>query len=91
MAPAIVTNYPSPEDIKLHVKSGHTTTTEALEAAKARFVERNPESLRLHEEAVKSLPGGNTRSLLHTAPFPVFIKSGNGYQVTSEDGHTYVI
>ncbi|KAF2022033.1 PLP-dependent transferase [Aaosphaeria arxii CBS 175.79] len=77
------------EDIKLHVKSGHTTIDEALTAARARFVERNPNSLKLHEEAVKSLPGGNTRTLLHNAPFPAFIKSGRDYQVTSEDGHTY--
>ncbi|CAO2657306.1 Nn.00g034320.m01.CDS01 [Neocucurbitaria sp. VM-36] len=75
--------------IKLHAKSGHTTIDEALEAAKARFVERHIKSLHLHQEAAKSLPGGNTRSVLHTAPFPVFLKSGRGYQITDEDGHTY--
>lgn len=88
MSPSVIASSQaaSPE-IKVHVKSGHATATEALEAAKARFVARNATSLELHEEAVKSLPGGNTRSLLHTAPFPVFIKKGEGYQVTSEDGH----
>ncbi|PSN69867.1 glutamate-1-semialdehyde 2,1-aminomutase [Corynespora cassiicola Philippines] len=90
MAPPIATPTQSAiATIKLHVKSGNSTVTEALEAAKARFVERNPTSLKLHEEATKSLPGGNTRSLLHTAPFPLFIKSGEGYRVTSEDGHAY--
>jgi glutamate-1-semialdehyde 2,1-aminomutase len=88
MAPAIITN-PTADEIKMHVKSGNVTTKEAVEAAKARFVERNVKSLGLHEEAAKSLPGGNTRSLLHTAPFPVFLKSGKGYQVISEDDHTY--
>ena len=72
---------------KSNVKNGNDTIKEALEAAKTRFTERNPMSLKLHEEAAKSLPGGNTRSLLHTAPFPVFVKSGQGYQITSEDGH----
>jgi glutamate-1-semialdehyde 2,1-aminomutase len=65
------------------------TTAEALDAAQVRFAQRNSKSLSLHEQAAQSLPGGNTRSLLHTAPFPVFLKSGTGYQVTSEDGHTY--
>ncbi|KAF2031243.1 PLP-dependent transferase [Setomelanomma holmii] len=65
------------------------TVADALHAAQERFKEKNSKSLSLHEQAVKSLPGGNTRSLLHTPPFPVFLKSGTGYQVTSEDGHTY--
>lgn len=76
-------------DIKLDAKCGHSTASEALQAAHLRFVERNTESLKLHHKAARSLPGGNTRSLLHTAPFPVFLKSGKDYQVTSEDGHTY--
>ncbi|KAF2271011.1 PLP-dependent transferase [Lojkania enalia] len=88
MAPSVVT--PSIiDDVKIHVKSGHANVAEAIEAAKTRFVERNPTSLKLHEEAVKSLPGGNTRSLLHTAPFPIYMKSGTDYRVVSEDGHTY--
>src|SRR4051812_36249058 len=64
-------------------------TAKALEAAQLRFADRNKKSLKLHEVSVKSLPGGNTRSLLHTPPFPIFLKSGKGYQVTSEDGHVY--
>jgi glutamate-1-semialdehyde 2,1-aminomutase len=88
MSPSIVAPpAASVADTKIHVKSGYATVTEALDAAKARFVAKNATSLKLHGEAAKSLPGGNTRSLLHTAPFPVFIKSGEGYQVTSEDGH----
>ncbi|KAL1639279.1 hypothetical protein SLS58_008121 [Diplodia intermedia] len=63
--------------------------TAVLEAAKARFVERNPKSLEIHNEAVLSMPGGNTRTVLHTAPFPVSMARGDGYQVYSEDGHTY--
>ncbi|KAF4971857.1 hypothetical protein FZEAL_9737 [Fusarium zealandicum] len=60
-----------------------------LDAATARYESRNSRSKALHEEAVKTLPGGNTRTVLHASPFPVVIKSGAGYQVTSEDGHTY--
>ncbi|EUC42929.1 hypothetical protein COCMIDRAFT_102239 [Bipolaris oryzae ATCC 44560] len=71
------------------LRDGHTTASGALEAAKQRFAKRNPVSFKLHEEASKRLPGGNTRSVLHTAPFPIFLKNGKGYQVISEDGHTY--
>ncbi|OJD36322.1 glutamate-1-semialdehyde-aminomutase [Diplodia corticola] len=60
-----------------------------LEAAKARFLARNPNSLRLHKEAALSMPGGNTRTVLHTAPFPVSMSRGEGYRLYSEDGHTY--
>ncbi|KAF4946207.1 hypothetical protein FGADI_11341 [Fusarium gaditjirri] len=60
-----------------------------LEAATARYIDRNPRSKALHDEALKSMPGGNTRTVLHASPFPVVIKSGKGHQITSEDGHTY--
>ncbi|KAM5356157.1 hypothetical protein ACJ41O_002803 [Fusarium nematophilum] len=60
-----------------------------LDAATARYIARNPRSKALHEEAVKAMPGGNTRTVLHTSPFPVAMKSGKGHQVTSEDGHVY--
>ncbi len=63
---------------------------DALDAALARFEARNPRSWELHQLATTSMPGGNTRTQLHTSPFPVCMKSGRGYQVTSEDGHTLV-
>jgi hypothetical protein len=56
--------------------------------AQARFIRRNPRSLELHKQALRSLPGGNTRSLLYAHPFPLNMKSGKGYQVSVEDGHT---
>ncbi|KAF4991104.1 hypothetical protein FGRMN_8040 [Fusarium graminum] len=60
-----------------------------LDQATARYIKCNPRSKALHDEAVKSMPGGNTRTVLHASPFPVVIKSGKGHQLTSEDGHTY--
>lgn len=74
---------------------GATTTTRAagdaaLDAALARFAARNPRSRELHERALASMPGGNTRAQLHTFPFPVAMRSGAGHVVTSEDGHDYV-
>ncbi|KAH6129769.1 hypothetical protein HBI69_001820 [Parastagonospora nodorum] len=86
------TSHSVPTVVAAHIDSDNsrTTVTEALKEATRRFVERNTKSLELHEDAAKSLPGGNTRSLLHTPPFPIFLKSGKDYHVTSEDGETYV-
>ena len=61
----------------------------ALEAAEARYIERNPESLRLHEARALVMPGGNTRSVIHVPPFPLTIVRGEGTQITDADGHTY--
>lgn len=60
----------------------------AVDAAKARYIASNVRSKALHEEAINVLPGGNTRTILHTDPFPIYMKHGKSYQVTSEDGNT---
>ncbi|CAG8088872.1 unnamed protein product [Penicillium olsonii] len=61
----------------------------ALRSAVAEFIERHPGSQRLHQQALESLPGGNTRTLLHTAPFPVFMRKGEGCNLWDEDGNKY--
>jgi hypothetical protein len=62
-----------------------------LAAAQERFIQNNPRSRELHEKAVECFPGGTTRSLLQTYPFPLRVKSGKGYQLIDEDGHTYIV
>jgi glutamate-1-semialdehyde 2,1-aminomutase len=59
----------------------------ALAAARTRFEAAHPNSKKQHGIAVQSLPGGNTRSLLHTSPFPLCMKSGKGPYVFDEDNH----
>jgi glutamate-1-semialdehyde 2,1-aminomutase len=86
----IVTSAATTAKTTWNSESTPLTTSDVLRKAEARFSERNAKSFKLHKEAAKSLPGGNTRSLLHTPPFPVFLRSGSGHHVTSEDGHTYV-
>src|ERR1051326_6075172 len=61
-----------------------------LAEAEARFVEGNPRSRRLHEERSAVLPGGNTRTTIHQAPFPLTIVRGEGARITDADGHEYV-
>jgi glutamate-1-semialdehyde 2,1-aminomutase len=66
------------------------TVSSALDAAEARYIERNPESRRLHEERALVMPGGNTRSVIHVPPFPLTIVRGEGARITDADGHTYI-
>jgi glutamate-1-semialdehyde 2,1-aminomutase len=61
-----------------------------VDAAQARYVERNPESRRLHEERARVMPGGNTRSVLHVPPFPLTIVRGEGAHIWDADGHRYL-
>lgn len=89
MAPiALEEHTPSGVDPKSKVDA---TTDEslrrALAAAQSRFVESHPKSKEQHEIAVSHLPGGNTRTLLHTSPFPLTMKCGKGAFVWDEDGH----
>jgi glutamate-1-semialdehyde 2,1-aminomutase len=64
--------------------------TSRLADAERRYVERNPESLRLHERRAESLPGGNTRTVIHLSPFPLTMVRGEGARLTDADGHVYL-
>jgi glutamate-1-semialdehyde 2,1-aminomutase len=66
------------------------TATTRLQEAEARYVAANPESLRLHEQRARFMPGGNTRTTIHQAPFPLTIVRGEGATIVDADGHEYV-
>ncbi|KAK3994405.1 pyridoxal phosphate-dependent transferase [Cladorrhinum sp. PSN332] len=66
------------------------TAAAALAAAEARFALNNPLSKSQHDLAVSSLPGGNTRTVLHTSPFPLTMKRGKGAHVWDLDGRKYL-
>lgn len=61
----------------------------SLTAAEDRFVTRNPNSRELARKAAQSMPGGNTRTVLHYSPFPLTIASAKRVELTDIDGHTY--
>jgi glutamate-1-semialdehyde 2,1-aminomutase len=63
---------------------------DALGEAEARYVAANPKSRARHEDACRVLPGGNTRSILYYAPFPLTIARGEGARLFDLDGHEYV-
>ena len=62
---------------------------EALRDVREAYVARNPKSLARHIEAVASMPGGNTRTVLHYAPYPLGFVRGEGCTLEDLDGHLY--
>lgn len=66
------------------------TLDEALGQAIARYRERNPRSAARLAEAARALPGGNTRSVLFHAPFPLSMARGEGCRLWDDDGHAYL-
>ena len=63
---------------------------DALQDAEQRYAAANPKSRARHAEAARSLPGGNTRSILFYPPFPVTMTRGEGARLFDLDGHAYV-
>jgi len=66
------------------------TLKHAIEDARSRYAAANPLSQAADEKAVRYLPGGNTRSVLHYQPFPLTMVGGDGAELTDLDGHQYV-
>ncbi len=62
----------------------------ALEQAQHDYTQKHLVSRDTHQEACKYMPGGNTRTVLHTTPFPLTVDSGAGCHLTTVDGNTYV-
>lgn len=44
----------------------------------------------LYQRALKSLPGGNTRTTVFMKPFPIYAASGAGCRVKDMDGNEYI-
>ena len=62
----------------------------ALAEAREAYVARNGASLAAHVEATAVMPGGNTRTVLFHAPFPLTMARGQGCRLWDADGHEYV-
>jgi len=63
---------------------------QALEESVARYRARHPRSAASLADAATALPGGNTRSVLFYAPFPLSMARGEGCRLWDEDGHAYL-
>ena len=62
----------------------------ALDDVTRRYRERNPRSAELARAAADVMPGGNTRSVLHTEPFALRVGSDEGAVLTTVDGEQVV-
>jgi glutamate-1-semialdehyde 2,1-aminomutase len=67
----------------------NTDVTDALDDAKARYAIANRKSRKVHETALKPLPGGNTRTGIFYEPFPIAFERGEGVRLWDADGHEY--
>ena len=52
-----------------------------------KYEKQNPGSRALYERALKSLPGGNTRSSVFFEPFPPYMVRGEGCRIWDVDGN----
>jgi glutamate-1-semialdehyde 2,1-aminomutase len=62
----------------------------ALADAKSGYVAAHPLSREQHRKAAEVLPGGNTRTVLFSEPFPITLARGSGCKVTALDGQEYI-
>jgi glutamate-1-semialdehyde 2,1-aminomutase len=69
---------------------GNADIEAALRDAREAYVAHNPKSLARYVEAQAVMPGGNTRTVLHYAPFPLAMARGEGCRLWDMDGHEYM-
>jgi glutamate-1-semialdehyde 2,1-aminomutase len=62
----------------------------ALQEAHERFRAKRPKTAELHERAKAVMPGGNTRTILFSAPFPIRVEHAEGPIIRDVDGHEYI-
>lgn len=62
----------------------------ALSEAVTKFVAKRPKTAALHERAKAVMPGGNTRTVLFSAPFPIRAERADGATIWDVDGHSYL-
>ncbi|KAF2435225.1 putative glutamate-1-semialdehyde 2,1-aminomutase [Tothia fuscella] len=54
------------------------------------YTERNPKSLALYNKTLHFMPGANTRTVLHSQPFPLTFACGELCKLIDVDGHEYL-
>ena len=62
----------------------------AYSEAEERFRTANPKSAELQRQAELAMPGGNTRTVLHYAPYPLRFQRGEGCRLWDADGHELI-
>ncbi len=62
----------------------------ALDEAVARFTAKRPRTAQMQTRAARVMPGGNTRTILYNAPFPIRAATAQGSEIVDIDGHSYL-
>jgi glutamate-1-semialdehyde 2,1-aminomutase len=62
----------------------------AVSQAQDNFRKKRPKTEALHARAKAVMPGGNTRTILYTAPFPIRAEKAADQVITDVDGLSYV-
>jgi len=68
----------------------NTDIDAALDEAKENYVTSAPSSLARYVEAATVMPGGNTRTVLHYAPFPLAMARAQGCRMWDADGREFI-
>jgi glutamate-1-semialdehyde 2,1-aminomutase len=68
----------------------NTDIDQLLAVAIENFVAKRPKTAAMHERAKAVMPGGNTRTVLFSKPFPIRVAKAEGCHLTDVDGHRYV-
>ncbi|MDR3529738.1 MAG: aminotransferase class III-fold pyridoxal phosphate-dependent enzyme [Rhodopila sp.] len=68
----------------------NTDIDAALNEAKEAYVTSAPRSLARYVEATTVMPGGNTRTVLHYAPFPLAMARAEGCRMWDVDGREFI-
>lgn len=68
----------------------HPRLVTALKSVSETFTAANTKSLLAYNEANRYFPGGNTRTLLHSLPFPLPFQTAQSCYLTSVDSRTYI-
>jgi len=55
-----------------------------------RYIARTPASKRAHDRALKVLPAGVNRNIVHHGPHPLFVRIGEGAYLEDLDGNRYL-
>jgi glutamate-1-semialdehyde 2,1-aminomutase len=77
-------------DNLLNKSARQQALTEAVEGARSAYAAANPASGKRFRESLNTMPGGNTRSVLHYAPFPLAFVRGEEASLWSADNDRYV-
>jgi 4-aminobutyrate aminotransferase-like enzyme len=74
----------------LNTISGQEALQSALQQAHQEYSDVHSKSHKSYENACKYMPGGNTRTVLYTTPFPFTIASAYGCTLKTVDGLEYI-